>query len=112
MKLITAIIQPDRLDEVRVSLSAAGVTGLTASVVKGHGAGASRTEYYRGEAHSVELRDKVRIEIIAAAELEDAIVDAIVTGARTGQIGDGKVWVTDVARVVRVRTGEEGSEAL
>lgn len=112
MKLITAIIQPDRLDEVRESLSAVGVTGLTASVVKGHGAGASRTEYYRGEAHAVELRDKVRIEIVVTADLEDATVSAIVAGARTGQIGDGKVWVIDISRIVRVRTGEEGAQAL
>lgn len=112
MKLITAIIQPDRLDEVREALSAVGVTGLTASIVKGHGAGAARTEYYRGEAHEIELRDKVRIEIVVAAEREDAIVDAIVGGARTGQIGDGKVWVVDISRIVRVRTGEEGAQAV
>lgn len=112
MKLITAIIQPEKLDDVRESLAAIGITGLTASLVKGHGAQQGRTEYYRGEAHAIEFRDKVRLEALVTDENADATIEAIVAGARTGQIGDGKVWVTDVSHVVRVRTGERGPEAV
>ncbi|WOF24328.1 P-II family nitrogen regulator [Microbacterium betulae] len=112
MKLITAVIQPGRLDDVRSALVDAGATGLTVARVKGHGAQQGRTEYYRGEAHAVEFRDKLRLELLTADEEAERIVDVIVAAARTGAIGDGKVWVTDVSHVVRVRTGERGPEAV
>lgn len=112
MQLITAIIQPTKLDEVRRALVEVGVTGLTVSAVRGHGAQQGTTEYYRGKAYAVEFRDKLRLEVLAAEEAAGGIVDAIVAAARTGAIGDGKVWVTEVSRVVRVRTGEEDAAAL
>ena len=112
MKLITAVIRPSRLKKVGNALEAAG---LTATEVQGRGAQGGRTEYYRGEAHDVVFRTKVRLEMVVADEqLEDAI-DVLVAAARSddeGTIGDGKVWVTDVVRVVRVRTGETGPEAV
>ncbi|GAA3784182.1 P-II family nitrogen regulator [Micrococcus sp. HG099] len=115
MKLITAVIRPSRLKKVGNALEAAGLTGLTATEVQGRGAQGGRTEYYRGEAHDVVFRTKVRLEMVVADEqLEDAI-DVLVAAARSddeGTIGDGKVWVTDVVRVVRVRTGETGPEAV
>ncbi|WBL18082.1 MULTISPECIES: P-II family nitrogen regulator [Citricoccus] len=112
MKLITAVIQPGRLDHVSQALTEAGFPGVTVTEVKGHGAQASRTEYYRGMAVSVPFRSKMRLELVVANEQVDTAVQLIVDHARTGQIGDGKVWVTAVEHVVRVRTGETGDAAV
>lgn len=112
MHLITAVIQPHRLEAVHEALDEAGFQGLTVTEVKGHGTQAGRTEYYRGVAVSVEFRSKLRVEILVDDADLDRAVGAVVDGARTGAIGDGKVWVTAVERVVRVRTGETGADAL
>ncbi|GAB3045451.1 P-II family nitrogen regulator [Sediminivirga luteola] len=112
MKLITAVIQPTRLDEVSAALAEAGFTGLTITEVKGHGAQAGRTEYYRGTAYTVEFRTKIRIELLVGdGRLDDALA-VITRAAKTGEIGDGKVWVTDVVETIRVRTGETGESAI
>lgn len=115
MKLITAVIKPTRLEAVSAALETAGFTGLTATEVQGRGAQAGRTEYYRGEAHKVVFRTKYRIELLIPDDQLDRALDVLVTSARTGEagsIGDGKVWVTDVSHVIRVRTGETGPEAV
>ena len=112
MKLITAIVKPFKLDEVKSALQAAGITGITVSEVRGFGRQGGHTEVYRGAEYSVDFVPKVRIEVVVDDAVVDSVVDVIVDGARTGKIGDGKVWVTPVESVVRVRTGERGPEAL
>lgn len=112
MKLITAIIQPGRLDDVSSALTEAGFPGVTVTEVKGHGAQAATTEYYRGTAVSVPFRSKIRLELVVPAEQVERAVNTIIDHARTGQIGDGKVWVTAVESIIRVRTGESGPQAL
>ena len=112
MKLITAIIQPHKLDDVKEALAAAGVHGLTVSEANGYGRQRGHTEVYRGAEYTVELLPKVRLEILVDDEDADDVVDVIVRAARTGKIGDGKVWQIPVESVVRVRTGERGQEAL
>lgn len=112
MKLVTAVIKPSQLDAVKEALHALGVAGLTASEAQGHGRQKGRTEVYRGAEYTVEFLPKIRIEVLTDEADVDKIVDAIVTAARTGTIGDGKVWVTAVQDVVRVRTGERGIDAL
>lgn len=112
MKLITAIIKPFKLDEVKVALEAAGVHGMTISEASGFGRQRGHTEVYRGAEYTVDLVPKVRVEVVVDDGQVDAIVDAIVSAARTDKIGDGKVWVMPVEMVVRVRTGERGAEAL
>ena len=112
MKLITAIIKPFKLDEVRVALTAIGVHGMTVTEVKGYGRQKGHTEIYRGAEYVVNLLPKLRIEVGVAADLADKAVEAITTGARTGQIGDGKVFVTPIESAVRIRTGETDSDAL
>ena len=112
MKLITAILQPAKLDDVKAALAAANFKGLTIAEVKGHGAQKGRTEYYRGAEIHVEFLTKVRVDLIVADEDLDAAMGTIVEAARTGNIGDGKVWATDVTHLVRVRTGETGPAAL
>ena len=112
MKLVTAVIKPLQLDEVRAALLAFGVNGMTVSESSGYGRQRGHTEVYRGAEYTVELLPKVRLEILVDAEDADDVIDVIVRAARTGKIGDGKVWVTPVEAVVRVRTGERGSDAL
>lgn len=112
MKLITAIIQPHRLDAVKDALVGAGVRGMTITEVQGFGRQAGHTETYRGAEYAVDLVSKLRIEVVVDLYDAERIVDVLVAAARTGQIGDGKVWITDVERTVRIRTGELGSDAL
>ena len=112
MKLITAIIKPFKLEDVKVALEAAGIHGLTVSEASGFGRQRGHTEVYRGAEYTVDLVPKVRIEVVVDDADADRVVDAIVSAAQTGRIGDGKVWVSSVESVVRVRTGERGADAL
>ena len=112
MKFIIAIIKPFKLDEVREALSAIGVAGMTVSEVKGFGRQKGQTEIYRGAEYHVSFLPKVKIEVAVPAELADAVVEAIATTARTGKIGDGKIFVLDVERALRIRTGESDNSAL
>jgi nitrogen regulatory protein P-II 1 len=112
MRQVTAVIKPFKLDEVRAALEVLGVQGLTVSEVQGYGRQRGHTEVYRGAEYVVDLVPKVRVDVVVAAEDAERVVDAIVAAARTGKIGDGKVWTTPVESVVRVRTGERGSDAL
>jgi nitrogen regulatory protein P-II 2 len=112
MKLITAIIKPFKLDEVRESLSALGVQGMTVTEVKGYGRQKGHTEIYRGAEYAVSFLPKLKIEVAVKGEMLDAVIDAITAKAKTGQIGDGKIFVTPLEQVVRIRTGETDSDAL
>jgi nitrogen regulatory protein P-II 1 len=112
MKLVTAIIKPFKLEEVKIALENLGVQGLTVSEVSGFGRQRGHTEVYRGAEYTVDLVPKVRVEVLIDSGEAGKVVDAIVEAARTGKIGDGKVWVTDVDTVVRVRTGERDEDAL
>ena len=112
MKLVTAVIKPFKLDEVRAALLAFGVQGMTVSESSGYGRQRGHTEVYRGAEYTVELLPKVRLEILVDDEDADDVFDVIVRAARTGKIGDGKVWQVPVESVVRVCTGERGQEAL
>jgi nitrogen regulatory protein PII len=112
MKLITAIIKPFKLDDVKDALREAGVEGLTVSEVRGFGRQGGHTETYRGTEYKIEFVPKVRVEVVVGDELVDRVVDAITTSARTGKIGDGKIWVSSVDSIVRIRTGESGEAAV
>lgn len=112
MKLITAIIKPFKLEEVKGALEARGVQGLTVSEASGFGRQRGHTEVYRGAEYTVDLVPKVRIEVLVDDADADSVIDAIVSAAQTGRIGDGKVWMVPVDAVVRVRTGERGPDAL
>jgi nitrogen regulatory protein P-II 1 len=112
MMLVTAVVKPFALDEVRSGLEALEVTGMTVGEVSGYGRQRGHTEFYRGADYHVDLVPKVRIEVVVDDVDVDGVVDAVVRAARTGKIGDGKVWVTPVEAMVRVRTGERGAEAL
>ena len=112
MKQITAIIKPFKLEEVREALAEVGVTGLTVTEVKGFGRQKGHTELYRGAEYVVDFLPKVKIEVVVKTEDVERCVDAIVTAARTGKIGDGKIFITPVERVVRIRTGEEDETAV
>jgi nitrogen regulatory protein P-II 2 len=112
MKLVTAIIKPFKLDEVREALSAIGVTGLTVTEVKGFGRQKGHTELYRGAEYVVDFLPKVKIEAAVKAEILDRAIESIQKAAQTGKIGDGKIFVSDVEQVVRIRTGETGPDAL
>jgi len=112
MKKIEAIIKPFKLDEVKKSLNEAGVTGMTVLEVKGFGRQKGHTEIYRGAEYVVDFIPKVKIEAAVSAELVPAVVERILTAARTAKIGDGKIFVYDLEEVVRIRTGERGKEAL
>ena len=112
MKKIEAIIKPFKLDEVREALSEIGVTGLTVTEVKGFGRQKGHTELYRGAEYVVDFLPKVKIEVVVTAAQADAVLEAIVNAARTGKIGDGKIFVYDLEQVVRIRTGETGTDAL
>jgi nitrogen regulatory protein P-II 1 len=112
MKQITAIVKPFKLEEVREALAECGVTGLTVTEVKGFGRQKGHTELYRGAEYVVDFLPKVKVEVVVKTEDVDRCVDAIVKAARTGKIGDGKIFVTAVERVVRIRTGEEDETAV
>ena len=112
MQLVTAIIKPHMLDEVKDALRAAGVQGLTVSEVKGFGRQGGHTETYRGAEYRIDFVPKVAIDLVVDDAQVDSAIDAITAAAATGKIGDGKVWVTDVTRLIRIRTGEEGADAV
>jgi len=112
MKLITAIIKPFKLDEVREGLSALGVQGMTVSEVKGYGRQKGHTEIYRGAEYAVNFLPKIKLEVAVRSEMADAVIDAISSKAKTGQIGDGKIFVTSLEKVMRIRTAETDSDAL
>jgi nitrogen regulatory protein P-II 2 len=112
MKIVMAIIKPFKLDEVRDALTAVGVHGLTVTEVKGYGRQKGHTEIYRGAEYAVSFLPKLKIEVAVAGELAPAVVDAIVASARTGQIGDGKIFVSSLEQAIRIRTGETDTDAL
>ncbi len=112
MKQITAVIKPFKLDEVREALASVGVTGLTVTEVKGFGRQKGHTELYRGAEYVVDFLPKVKLEAVVTEDVLDRAVDAIVKAARTGKIGDGKIFVRSVEQVIRIRTGETGSDAV
>ena len=112
MKLITAIVKPFKVDDVKDALKSAGIQGMTVSEVKGFGRQGGHTETYRGSEYAIDFVPKVKVEIVVDDSQVDPAVEAIKASAATGKIGDGKVWVTDVARLIRIRTGEEGSDAV
>ncbi len=112
MKLVTAIIKPFKLDDVREALSEVGVKGITVTEVKGFGRQKGHTELYRGAEYVVDFLPKVKVEVAVAADIVDKVVDAIRNAANTGKIGDGKIFVSNIEQVVRIRTGETGPEAL
>ncbi|AEP36605.1 P-II family nitrogen regulator [Taylorella asinigenitalis] len=112
MKLVTAIIKPFKLDEVREALGEVGITGLTVTETKGFGRQKGHTELYRGAEYAVDFLPKVKIELLVKDDEVDSALEAIVEAARTGKIGDGKIFVTNVEQVVRIRTGETGEAAI
>ncbi len=112
MKMVTAIIKPFRLDDVRDALSESGITGMTVTEVKGFGRQKGHTELYRGAEYTVDFLPKVKIEVAVSADKLDAVVEAIMQAAQTGKVGDGKMFVTDIEKTVRIRTGEVDSDAL
>ncbi|MBW4078952.1 MAG: P-II family nitrogen regulator [Acidimicrobiales bacterium] len=112
MKLVTAVVKPFKLDEVKVAVKEVGVTGMTVSQVRGFGRTGGHIEIYRGKEYEFDFIDKICIEIVVTDEQVEGVIDAIVNAARTDTVGDGKVWVTDVERVVRIRTNERGPEAV
>ena len=112
MKLVTAVIKPFKLDDVKDALKEAGSSGITVSEVRGFGRQGGHTETYRGAEYKIDFVPKVQVKIVVEDAAVDAVVDAITKSASTGKIGDGKIWVTDVDRIVRIRTREEGADAV
>jgi nitrogen regulatory protein PII len=112
MKLVTAIVKPFKLDEVREALAEVGVSGLTVTDVKGFGRQKGHTEVYRGAEYVVDFLPKIRVEAMVADGMVDAAIDAIVKAARTGRIGDGKIFVQSIDQIIRIRTGETGDDAV
>ena len=112
MKLVTAVIKPFKLDDVKDALKAIGVAGITVEEVRGFGRQGGHTETYRGAEYKIDFVPKVSLSIVIDDDAVDGVVDTIVSSAATGKIGDGKIWVTDVERLVRIRTGEEGTDAI
>jgi nitrogen regulatory protein P-II 2 len=112
MKLITAIIKPFKLDDVREALSGIGVQGITVTEVKGFGRQKGHTELYRGAEYVVDFLPKVKLEVAVASDMQDKVIEAIRGAANTGKIGDGKIFVSPIEQVIRIRTGEAGAEAL
>jgi nitrogen regulatory protein PII len=112
MKLITAVVKPFKLDDVKDALKSAGITGMTVTEVRGFGRQGGHTETYRGAEYKIDFIPKVAVEVVVDDGHVDAVVDVLVAAAATGKIGDGKIWVTDVERLVRIRTGEEGADAV
>lgn len=112
MKLITAIVKPFKADDVKDALKLAGVQAMTVSEVKGFGRQGGHTETYRGSEYAIDFVPKIKIEIVVDDSAVDAVVEAISTAAQTGKIGDGKIWITDISRLIRIRTLEEGTDAI
>jgi nitrogen regulatory protein P-II 1 len=112
MKLITVVLKPFKLDDVKTALREAGVVGMTVSEVRGFGRQGGHTEVYRGAEYSIDLVPKVKVEILSEPGDVARLIDVVTTAARTGKIGDGKIWVCDVDTVIRIRTGEHGSDAV
>ena len=112
MKLITAIVKPFKLDDVKEALKAAGVQGITVSEVKGFGRQGGHTETYRGSEYQIDFVPKMRIELVVEDNSLEQIIDVIRTAASTRKIGDGKIWVTNVEQIIRIRTGEHGADAI
>ena len=112
MKLITTIIKPFKLDDVKDALKSIGVQGMTVSEVKGFGRQGGHTETYRGSEYAIDFVPKVQIELVVDDSQVDSVVDTIRTAAATGKIGDGKIWITEVTRLILLRTGEEGTDAI
>ena len=112
MKLVTAVIKPFKLDDVKDALKEAGITGITVSEVRGFGRQGGHTETYRGAEYKIDFVPKVSLEVVVDDDAVDGTVEAIKSSAATGKIGDGKIWVSDVDRIIRIRTGEEGADAV
>jgi len=112
VKLVTAIVKPFKLDEVKEALQAKGIQGMTVTESRGFGRQRGHTEVYRGAEYQIDFVPKVRVEILTDDDLVDQVVETIIETARTGSIGDGKIWVTDAGGVYRIRTGEAGAEAV
>lgn len=112
MKLITAIVKPFKVDDVKDALKSAGVQGMTVSEVKGFGRQGGHTETYRGSEYSIDFVPKVKLELVVDEAQVDQVVEAITSSATTGKIGDGKIWVTDISTLIRIRTGEVGPDAV
>jgi len=112
VKLITTIIKPFKLDDVKDALKSIGIQGMTVSEVKGFGRQGGHTETYRGSEYAIDFVPKVQIELVVDDSQVDSVVDTIRTAAATGKIGDGKIWITEITRLIRLRTGEEGTDAI
>jgi nitrogen regulatory protein P-II 1 len=112
MQLITAVIKPHQLEAVKEALKGMGVAGITVTEVKGFGRQGGHTETYRGAEYTVEFLPKIKVEVLASTEDSSSVTDAIKSAAATGKIGDGKIWVTPVSEIVRIRTGETGTDAI
>jgi len=112
MKLVTAVIKPFKLDEVKVAVKDAGVTGMSVSQVRGFGHTGGHIEIYRGKEYEFDFVDKIRVEIVCTDELVETVIESIVSAARTDTVGDGMAWVSDIEHVVRIRTNERGPDAL
>ena len=112
MKLITAVIKPFKVDDVKEALKAAGVQGITVSEVRGFGRQGGHTETYRGAEYQIDFVPKAKVELVVDDSNVDSVVDTITKSAATGKIGDGKIWVTNVEQVIRIRTGEQGPDAI
>jgi len=112
MKLVTAVIKPFKLDDVKDALKANGITGITVTEVRGFGRQGGHTETYRGAEYKIDFVPKVSLEIVVDDATVDTVVDTVVQAAATGKIGDGKIWVSDIERMIRIRTGEEGADAI
>jgi len=112
LKLITAIVKPHMLEPVKDALKGIGIQGITVSEVKGFGRQGGHTETYRGAEYTIDFVPKVKLEIVVATEDAEKVIDAVAASAQTGKIGDGKIWMADVDRIVRIRTGEMGADAL
>ena len=112
MKLVTAVVKPFKLDDIKDALKAAGITGITVTEVRGFGRQGGHTETYRGAEYKIDFVPKVAMEVVVDDTTVDTVVDVIKQAAATGKIGDGKIWVSDVDRIVRIRTGEEGADAV
>ena len=112
MKMIVAVVQPHRLDEIREALNSIGTQGMTASEVQGYGRQGGHKEIYRGAEYDIHFVPKIKIEVVVSDEQEDGVVETICAAAKTGEIGDGKIFVYDTDKAIRIRTGEEGNDAL
>ena len=112
MKLVTAVVKPFKLDDIKDALKAAGITGITVTEVRGFGRQGGHTETYRGAEYKIDFVPKVAMEVVVDDTAVDTVVDVIKQAAATGKIGDGQIWVSDVDRIIRIRTGEEGADAV